>query len=249
MAVSVSSTVTRWTGVNDANGATFVSGSFTPANTTLLVCFVEYDTFATGDSGLTYTPSGGGLSWTQRVERTGSESATGGGSSIWTAPVSTGASMTITVTRSGGTTSSTGRVSARALVLAGYDQATPVDTVTASNEGGSGTNNLTTTSVTPGATGLLCAADTEWNALGAFEASSDLTQDTAHYAGAISVSDGYKTCTSGVGVTANLNAAGTGTPQHKWCQIVVREAAGGTNGRPNKITAATQAVRQAIGGF
>jgi hypothetical protein len=246
MAISISSTVTRWTGANTANGATFVSGSFTPANTTLLVCFVEYDTHPAGDSGITYTPSGGGLSWTQRVERTGIETATAGGSAIWTAPVSTGASMTITVTRGGGTAGGTGRVSARALVLAGYDQATPVDTVTASNEGGSGTNNLTTTSVTPGATGLLCAADTEWNALGAFEASSDLTQDTAHYAGAVSVSDGYKTCTNGVGVTANLNAAGTGTPQHKWCQIVVRVAAGGTQSKPPMVLRPRMVVKRKV---
>jgi hypothetical protein len=116
------------------------------------------------------------------------------------------------------------QISAKCYVLTGVDvDGTPVDSVTANNEGGSTTNNLTTTSVTPGATGLLIAADTDWQALGSFEASSDLTQDTTTFAGLVSVCDGYKVCTSGVGVTGNLNAAGSSAAQHKWCQIVVRE--------------------------
>ncbi len=239
MAIAISSTVARWAGVNTANGATFVSGSFTPADTTLIVCFIEIDT-GTGDTdSITYTPSGGGLSWTQRVIRSTDDATQFGASSIWTAPVSTGASMTITITRGGGASGGSGRLSGRALVISGYDTTTPVDSVGASNEGGSGTNNLTTTSITPGANGFLCAADCDWNALGAFQASSDLTQNTAHYAGQISVCDGYKACTSGVGVTANLDAAGTGTAQHKWCQIVVREAAGGGGGSPASLSSLT----------
>jgi hypothetical protein len=116
--------------------------------------------------------------------------------------------------------------SVKLYVLTGVDvDGTPVDAVGASNEGGSGINDLTTTSITPGANGRLFCCDTDWNALGLFDASSDLTEDTAHFAGAISVNSGHKASSNGVGVTGNLNASGAGVPQHKWCQVTVRESA------------------------
>jgi hypothetical protein len=134
----------------------------------------------------------------------------------------------------------TGRVSCQLYIFTGVDvDGTPVDTVGASNEGGSTTNNLNTTNVTPGANGVLVGSNCEWNVLG-LQTSSNLTGlggdiDSADYSGAISVSAGYRTCSSGVAVSANFDPP-AGSPQHKWCQIVVREAAGG--GRTSKNTRA-----------
>lgn len=211
----------RWAAAGiDGNGAT--SASFTAPANALLVVTCQMDTTASNAGAPTIADSGG-LTWTKRVERTGTETTAGGYACIWTARTTSSAARTITVTKQG--SGNTHTISAKCYVLTGVDvDGTPVDTVGASNEGGSTTNSMTTTSITPGATGLLIVSDCEWNQLGAFQASSDLTQDTADYSGEISACSGYKTCASGVGVTANLNAAGTSAAQHKWCQIVVREA-------------------------
>lgn len=178
----------------------------------------------------------GGLTWTEQVTRTIDESIDGGAASIWTARTTSSTARTVDWVP---TWSGVGaqRLSAKLYVLTGVDvDGTPVDTVGANNEGGSTTNNLTTSSITPGANGFLICADTDWNQLGVFDSSSDLTQDTADYTGQISVCSGYKTTLSGVGVTGNLNAAGSSAARHKWCQITVREAAAA--GRTTKNTRA-----------
>lgn len=234
IAVDASSPV-RFTGTwHVTNGGSITSASFTaPADALLVLCGEVDSNDGAGArpvaADLTASDSGG-LSWTQQVARAGNEAAANGMSAIFTARTTSEVARTVSLV--GGVITATdwgtGRASAKLYVLTGVDvDGTPVDTVGASNEGGSTANSLVTTSVTPGANGLLIAADTDWNALGTYDASADLTQDTAHYTGAISVCDGYKACTSGVGVTANLNAGGTSEAQHKWCQIVVREAAGG----------------------
>lgn len=199
--------------------AGITTASFTaPANALLVACD-EYD--GTGSVTSLTMADTGGLSWTKQAERTAAETEAGGGSVIWTARTTSSVSRTVT-----STLSTAWRHSLKCYVLTGVDvDDTPVDTVGANNEGQSLANSFSTTSLTPGATGLLIAAACDWTAGGgaAYEASSNLTQDTAFYSGAISVMDGYRTCTSGVGVTANLNGGGTGACQHKWCQIIVRE--------------------------
>lgn len=242
MAVALdASSPIRWSAATATNGATFVSAAFTPPTGSFLVVTIEADTFSGAETS-TLAVSGGGWTWTKQVERYATETTAGGQSAIWTAPVGTGASMQVTITRTNATSSS-GRVSNTCFVCTGVDNlGTPVDTVTANNEGGSGTNNLTTTSITPGANGFLFATGCEWNALGACT-SSDLKgldsvagSNHAEYAGAIDVISGWKTCTSGVAVTGNLDAAGTGTAQWKWCQIIVREAAAATKAPPPFFT-------------
>jgi hypothetical protein len=228
MAIAVDgSSPARWAGAT-ASGTGTTSASFTAPTDALLVACVSFDGDAATFGTFTYAFSdSGGLTWTQRVARTNAETTDGGASMIYTARTTSSVSRTATFTPTWtGNPSFLLRRSVKLYALTGVDvDGTPVDTVTASNEGGSATNNLTTTSITPGANGLLIACDTDWFTLGVFT-SSDLTIDTADYAGAISVCSGYKTCTSGVGVTANLNAGGTATAQHKWTQIVVREAGG-----------------------
>lgn len=222
-AVDASSPI-RYTGVI-ATGATITSAAFTAPANSLLVAMSQTDGTSGQTPSVVFSDTGGGLTWIKRVERTASETTAGGLSVIYTAEQVSSISRQVVATFTQGS-GSTLRISAKVYVVTGADiGGTPVDTVGANNEGGSGTNNLTTTSITPGATGLLMVSDCDWNQQGVFDASSDLTEDSADYSGQISVDSGYKACTSGVGVTANLNAGGAGTPQHKWCQIVVRQAA------------------------
>jgi hypothetical protein len=98
---------------------------------------------------------------------------------------------------------------------------------------------------------VLIVAATEWSAAGA-ATSSDLKgvdgvvgSGHAEYAGAIDVIDGWKTCTSGVGVTGNLDGFGSGAVQWKWCQIIVREAAAGAAFMPKPNKPIGQAVQRA----
>jgi len=232
IAVDASSPV-RWTGTPSSPVGTIVSASFTAPTDALLVACVSGDGIGTDAAVITMSDSGG-LAWTLRVARTWSETTDGGYSGIYTARTTSSTSRTVTMTASAGISAK--RYSIKLYVLTGVDVGgTPVDTVGANNEGGSTTNNLTTTSITPGANGLLICCDTDWNQLGVYT-SSDLTIDTADYAGAISVCSGYKTCTSGAGVTGNLNAGGTGAAQHKWCQVTVRESASAATSVKQYIT-------------
>lgn len=240
MAVAVdASTPVRWSGVGDVNaGGSFVSASFTAPTDALLVMTAQYDTTSGWTGGTRTASDSGGLTWTTQVERIGNETTAGAGSGIWTARTTSSTSRTATfalgtASPGGGNHWGSARVSCKLYVLTGVDvDGTPVDTVGASNEGGSTTNNLNTTNVTPGANGLLVASNSEWNVLGVMT-SSNLTIDSANYTSAISVASGYRTCSSGVALSANFDSP-PGTPQHKWCQIVVREAAavGTTRGMP-----------------
>jgi hypothetical protein len=231
------STPVRWAGtVALSAGGTIVSASFTaPADALLVLCANVDSTSGTQPTNPVTASDSGGLTWTTQVRRDPNESTNGSGSAIFTARTVSSVSRTVTLTIPtdgvAGDGWGTGRGSAKLYVLTGVDvDGTPVDTVTADNEGFSATNSMTTTAITAGANGLLVCNTTEWNALGSFQASSDLTQDTADYAGQVSVCSGYKAVTSGASVTGNLNAAGSSAAHHKWCQIVVREAAGGGGG-------------------
>lgn len=76
-------------------GSSIASASFTPPNNCLLVAIALFSDGAA--SGWTVPSiSGGGLSWTSRVSQT-AINPDQMGAAIWTAPVTTGASMTVTV--------------------------------------------------------------------------------------------------------------------------------------------------------
>lgn len=228
LAIDASSPV-RWTGTT-ASAAGDTSASFTAPIDSLLVCCVEYDSSNSPGAMVMNIADSGGLSWTKRVERTGAETTAGAGSAIFTARTTSAVARTVTVSYSAAGGVGTGRKSARIYVVTGADlDGTPVDTVGANNEGGSSTNNLTTTSITAGGAGLLFAADSDWNQRGVMT-SADLTLETADYASEISVGDGYKAVASGASVNANFNAGGGAAAQHKWCQIIVREAAAAASG-------------------
>jgi hypothetical protein len=219
-AVAVDGTTPASWSTSLAGSGTSDSASFTPPANSVLVLMIMSD----GTSDLIWTPSTTGLTWTQQVTRNNSETTTGGMADIWTCPQASSAARVIRITRTtaGGTPI---LFYAKCFVVTGADiSGTTYDSITANNEGGSTSNSINTTSITPGADGLLMVADCEWNDDGT-PTSSDLTSGggTLDLAG-ISVFAGYKTCTSGVAVTGNLDAFGAGVAQHKWVQIIVRKA-------------------------
>lgn len=234
MAIAVDgSSPLRFTGTwNVTSGGAITSALFTAPSDAFLVLCAGYDTSDSATPGATSANDTGGLTWTKRPERLGTETTAGGGSVIFTARTTSAASRTVSFAGASGAFGGwgTGRASAKLYVLTGVDvNGTPVDTVTASNEGtGSTQTNQALTALTPSATGLHIAATAEWQAKGAIS-SSDLTVDHGEYAGVLDVADGYKTCTVGVSSTAHFTAAGAG-PQWKWVQIIVLEAAGGGGG-------------------
>jgi hypothetical protein len=227
------STPVRFTGT-PADGVAIVQGSsFIAPSGAFLALTVGWDT-STGnlstDAVLTVTDdSGDGVSWTAQVLRAGSEATSGGASGIYTKRASSAVARKISISRN--TFGSSNRISAVCYVFTLVDvNGTPVDAITADNEGGSAANPTTTTILTPGANGALVAVCTDWNAL--TMTSADLKgidgvagSSHAEYAGAITVIDGWKPCTIGVGVTADLDPA-AGTPQLKWCDLILREAMG-----------------------
>ena len=80
---------------NAFGAGAFTTTSFTPSDNTLLVCRIS--AVSQADDGLTandLTITGGGLTWTSRVSQTG-PTGWAYAERVWTAPVSTGASMTI----------------------------------------------------------------------------------------------------------------------------------------------------------
>ena len=97
------------------NNANYATSSFTPANNSLLVAKFNCITLNAQLSAVSI--AGGGLTWTKRIE---TKPDTSNGTNaysyavIWTAPVTTGASMTVTV-------SWTGAVIADTFLVAGLE--------------------------------------------------------------------------------------------------------------------------------
>jgi hypothetical protein len=131
------------------------TASFTPADDSLLVmsCF-----FFKSDTGLianTFSVSGGGLTWTKRVGRGETVAATYGQAAqeIWTAPVTTGASMTVTVSSSG-INDDVSDMIVHMLEVTGYDSASPIGATLSESFTGTGSYNATLTA-TPTSTSVV----------------------------------------------------------------------------------------------
>ena len=110
----------RYTG--SAAATTLTSSSFTPSDNSLLVAMSVNQPVDSVTWGPTI--SGGSLTWTKRAQ---GGTATGGfriGAVIWTAPVTTGASMTVTVGPADGFGGQDYAVSV--VDFTGYDVASPI---------------------------------------------------------------------------------------------------------------------------
>lgn len=225
MALAVDSSVTAWALTNQASDLSTdgTSGAFVPADGSLLVVISACDTNA--GSTPTLNVSGGGLTWTTRVSRGDSE-GTAGSVGIATAPVVTGASMTVTVDWTGtgqGTNQIRGR--AKVYIVTGQD-ASPIGST---GENSSTTNNWTPSGfvTTTAANSYVFAGASEWNALGAPEGSSDLTEENWHIASVLSGLWGYKVVASAGSTSINFNAAGTSAADWNAVALEIKEAAGG----------------------
>lgn len=117
------SLTTRATVTNSASADTLATGSFTPSNNSLLVVIATG--LLPGGRASAPTITGGGLTWTNRLDqfRTNSWSSM---CAIWTAPVTTGASMTVTVDYNATLTHADGGHGLVVLEFTGHDTTSPV---------------------------------------------------------------------------------------------------------------------------
>jgi hypothetical protein len=122
----------------------FSTGSFTPADNSLLVAAVMCGTNTAANSDTNFITTGGGWTWTKRVNRTITFNTDGFIHQIWTAPVATGASMTVTSTHTGETSYAYGIA---VYAYTGYNTSSPVGG-TASGDA-TGTSQSLTLSAAP----------------------------------------------------------------------------------------------------
>lgn len=208
----------RFTGT-PANNVDIWSQAFRPPAGALIVAYVSADTNGSGDN-ITISVSGGGLTWTNQVERDPGVTGVAGHASIWTAPDAVNVPMLVLVRRTAGD-GSTGRISCKVEVWTGVHTTDAIG----NSGGGSDTsnNNITPnayTSSTNNSRGVGCATD--WNQLGLPTSTDD--EDADDYAGAISVISLHKaadTPTSGSTVTVNFDAGGAGAPNWNWAALEI----------------------------
>lgn len=219
MATSVNDALARWTG-QPANNVDITSAAFTPANGSIIEVCIDADQQGSNTGALNFTVSGGSLTWTERQHRDHSNTVNCGVVSIFTAPVVTGASMTISVRRT--TTNGGGnRISCKAYVITGQD-ASPIG---AGTTGTSTTNSISPTVAVNGA-GRMTGVGTEWQQLGS-PTSSD-TEAAADYPGEISVMSAYKAAdhASGGSQGINFDAAGAGAAAWNYALLEILAAGG-----------------------
>jgi hypothetical protein len=124
MALSRTNLLGQITSGNFGTG-NFTSSSFTPSSSSLLVVGVAYveNNGTTTDPTSALTISGGGLTWTQQATAVAAPTAFPSLVKIWTAPVTTGSSMTVTLSTSGRTA---GLYGVSVVCYTGYNTGTPV---------------------------------------------------------------------------------------------------------------------------
>ena len=114
-------------------GTTFTTGSFTPANNSLLVVAAQLQdaTISTDTMTITDTAS---LSWTARVTTGVDPSFSAHKTVLYTAPVTTGSSMTVTV---GTLANGSAEFAVHVFTYTGYNTGTPIGaTATGTSTGG-----------------------------------------------------------------------------------------------------------------
>jgi hypothetical protein len=213
VAITVDATVARWTGAISF-GAAATSASFTPPDGSLLVLCANMDE-SPGPN--TAAASGGGLTWTSRVRR-GEADSGAGIAEIWTAPVVTGASMTISLTRGGSDGAGGRRISGKVYIVTGQ-HASPIG---ANNEA-DWTTNPQSLALTATGAGRLFGCGTDWNQTGV-PVSTDV-ESGADYAGSISVMSAYKAADHASG-SQSIQFDPVGTPSGNVVILEILAAAG-----------------------
>lgn len=113
----------------DGNNPSVTTGSFTPSDSSLLVAVALSQNLDVGADGV-LSITGGSLTWTSRANVTGAGDLSMIGR-IWTAPVTTGVSMTAQVTGS----NTFGAVALAVVDLTGYNVADPIGATLAAHTG------------------------------------------------------------------------------------------------------------------
>lgn len=138
-------------------GSGVTSGSFTPSNNSLLVAVIGGEKGSgTLLLGANSSLSGGSLTWTQRAAYASTASGYTHIVEIWTAPVTTGASMSLTWSNSAGN-GSDDVVSMQVVDVTGYDTGSPVGAVAAEQAPDDGAFSATL-SATPAASSIVIGA-------------------------------------------------------------------------------------------
>lgn len=227
--------------------ATVASASFTPPSGSLLL--IQWCGNSTSlPSAPTITDNlGAHLTYTSRGWQSRADSPTKDGQAAqWTAPVATGAAMTVTVTN--GASSGFREAALRITVLTGQD-ASPIGT---NGKGGSASSGALAQSVAGTADGSQAfGAATDWDALGSMTAGTGCALNPAGATGTPggAVSYGFvkrstADGTNGGSTTLNLTYAGTST-NIAFVYIEIKPAATGTNANAENA-AGTAAADNAV---
>ncbi len=187
------------------------TASFTSVSGGLLVAMVA------GSSDDPPSVSGGGLTWTRRIQQAPGSARY---AEIWTAPVVTGASMTVAATLTG----SFSALGVKVDVISGQHSTSPIG---ATGGGTTTTNNATVNGYTSTADGSRgwCAAF-EFEGLG-LPTSSDTGFPWSIEIGGFVEIDGVAirkaadTASSSTNVTFNMDAGGTGTADWTWAALEI----------------------------
>jgi hypothetical protein len=125
------------------------TASFTPADNSLLLAIVSYTGHnLTQDKSADITIAGGGLTWTRRLY-VGTGTGYGQGLAIFTAPVDTGASMSLTLDAGANAIWAYG---CQVFQYTGYDPASPVGATAMTNDAVEDGAQSLTLSATPAST-------------------------------------------------------------------------------------------------
>jgi hypothetical protein len=221
MAISVSTSVARVSAdiraQTLASPGSVVTAAFTPADNSLLVVCANCS--GDGAGADTYAVTGGSLTWTERAHRDHSNNNNRGTASIWTAPVTTGASMTVTFTIATSAGSAYQRASVKVYIVTGQ-HASPIGASTTNTT----TTNPTNAALTATGAGRLFGCAAEWNEVGT-PTSSD-TGDVGVYTGLVNVISAFKASDHVSGSqTINFNYGGAG-PASNYALLEILAAGG-----------------------
>lgn len=243
LAIDASSPATA-TQTNGAT-ATVVTASFTPPNNSLLLV-----RWAANSTSLPSQPtiSGGSLTYTLQDWKSKADTPTRDGqAACWIAQVSTGASMTVTVTNQA--SSGFREAALRVLVITGHNTSTPVGAHGKSGSASASSIAQNYTASATGGQGFISVSD--WDALSAMTAGTGCTlEGSATPGGAFTYAFVRRTSADDVnGNTNTLNVTVGGTSTNlSWVYAEILPAAGGTTFNQNvsgSLTPTGTLVRQA----
>lgn len=237
MPLSAPTRVLATTETGFGTSTSFTTSAFTPANNTLLVVFVNITQVGCNYSAYpSLTISGGSLSWDPVRASVLAAPSAGAGKfqallGVYTAQVSTGASMSITI--SGLTSSSTSHYDVEVYTFTGYNTSSPIGATATGTGVGPGSTSITL-SASPASTSYLMAGRSLAPSVGGGTATPGASWSTAYDSGATA---------GGFCVAEQMDITGVTSTTVNWATLL--------NGDTVADSASVQAaveVKQAAGG-